>query len=62
MRTGDTFVLNCGKTAPCFKTVWTDESQLPMDLICDFETWRKFKNYRSILKPTEDHDILGNKK
>ena len=62
MRIGDTFVFNSGKTAPCYKTVWTDPQQFPMETITNFELWRKSKNYKSILKTNEDHDMYGNKK
>ena len=62
MRIGDTFVLNCGKTTPCFHKVWTDSEELPMETICDFNLWRKSKNNKRILKKNEDHDMLGNKK
>lgn len=62
MRSGDTFVLDLGRMAPDFKTVWTDAETFPMDKITDFELWRRPRHHRSIVKPKEDYDLMGNKK
>ena len=61
MRLGDTFCLNIDKLNPDFKTDWTDEKELPMDEICDFEFWRKEVNYMKVVKRNEDYDLLQNK-
>ena len=61
MRLGDTICLNLDNLVPDFKTEWTDEDELPMDEICDFEHWRKEENYIKIVKPNENHDLLQNK-
>jgi hypothetical protein len=34
----------------------------PTSLIFDFDEWRKDEVYKRIVRPEEDHDLLGNKK
>ena len=58
MRLGDTFCFNLESLVPDFKTEWTDESELPMDEICDFDHWRDEKNYLKIVKKNENYDLL----
>jgi hypothetical protein len=62
MRIGDRLVLNCGKYNMNFLTDWTDPVNFPTQLIFDFDEWRKDEVYKRIVRPEEDHDLLGNKK
>lgn len=62
MRIGDRLVLNCGKYAIDFRNDFNDPVNFPTDLIFNFEEWRKDENYKKIVRPEEDVDLLGNKK
>ena len=61
MRMGDTYVLDLGRLSIDFRNLWTDPDMFPMETISNFEEWRRFRNYRAILKPEEDHDLMDNK-
>jgi hypothetical protein len=62
MRIGDRFVLHCGRYSIDFRSEFTDPVNFPTDLIFNFEEWRKEENYKRIVRPEEDVDLLGNKK
>ena len=62
MRIGDRLVLNCGKYNLNFVSEWADPVNFPTQLIFDFDEWRKDEVYKRIVRPEEDHDLLGNKK
>lgn len=62
MRIGDRFVLHCGKNTINFKTEFNDPENFPIDLIFNFDEWRKDDVYKRIVRPEEDVDLLGNKK
>jgi len=62
MRIGDRLVLNCGKYNINFRSDFNDPLNFPIDLIFDFDEWRKDEVYKRIVRPEEDHDLLGNKK
>ena len=61
MRYGTAFVIDVGRIVPDFKVQWKDEEVFPIEQICDFDEWRKRKNYMKIVKPDENHDVAGNK-
>ena len=62
MRIGDRFVLNCGKLNIDLKMNFDDPVNFPIDLIFDFEEWRKDDVYKRIVRQEEDVDLMGNKK
>ena len=62
MRAGDRYVLNCGKHAIDFINEFNDPVNFPTQLIFDYDEWRKEENYKRIVRPEEDVDLLGNKK
>ena len=53
---GERMCISIGRQAPDFKSAFTDEKMFPTDKIFDFHKWRDIKNYKSILKETEDTD------
>ncbi len=61
MRCGDRLVLQCGKTAIDFKEKF-DDKDFPVDLVFNFNEWRKEENYKKIVRPDEDVDLMGNKR
>ena len=61
MRTGDRYVLYCGNIAPDFKELFNDPVNFPTDKIFDMKEWRKEENYKKIVRPDEDHDLMQNK-
>lgn len=62
MRSGDRLVLYCGNIAPDFKERFnSDATNFPSDLVFNFEEWRKEEHYKKVVRPDEDHDLLGNK-
>jgi hypothetical protein len=62
MRIGDRLVLHCGKYNIDFMSQFNDPVNFPIEKIFNFEEWRKEENYKSIVRPSEDVDLLGNKK
>lgn len=62
MRIGDRLVLNCGKYMIDFRNDFTDPVNFPCDLIFNFDEWRKEENYKRVVRPEEDVDLIGNKK
>ena len=63
MRSGERLVLQCGKGIPDFSKNKLASDAFPlMDMIFNFTEWRKEENYKKIVKPEEDHDLMGNKK
>ncbi len=62
MRIGDRFVINCGKYSIDFRNQYNDPVNFPTDLIFNFDEWRKEENYKKIVRPEEDVDLIGNKK
>ena len=34
---------------------------LPIATVFDFKEWRKEENYKKIVRPEEDHDLMNNK-
>ena len=61
MRIGDRYVINCGKLNIDLR-MYNDPVKFPVDLIFDFEEWRKDEVYKRIVKEEEDVDLMGNKK
>ena len=63
MRCGDRLVLQCGRLAIDFKEQFDGGADnFPVDLIFNFNEWRKEENYKKIVRPDEDHDLMMNKK
>lgn len=62
MRLGDRYVLNCGKLQIDFMRDFHDPVNFPIDKIFDFQEWRKEENYKKIVRPEEDVDLMNNKK
>ena len=62
MRIGDRLVLHCGKYGIDFVREWTCPVNFPTNLIFNFDEWRKEENYKRVVRPEEDVDLLGNKK
>jgi len=60
VKVGEVMVINCDKTFPDFKTVYTHEKEFPTQRIFDFELWNTRSEYMSIVKPDENKDLLGN--
>lgn len=51
-----------GNIAPDFhKQFKSDDTNLPSDVIFNFSEWRKEAHYKKIVRPEEDHDLMGNK-
>ena len=61
MRIGDRYVINCGKLNIDLK-MFNDPVNFPVDLIFDFNEWRKDEVYKRIVREEEDVDLMGNKK
>ena len=62
MRVGDTLVINIDKTMPNFTSDYNHKTEFPTERIFDFEEWRFYNNYMSVVKEDENVDLLGNKK
>jgi len=62
MRAGDTLVIHVDKTMPNFATDYTHKTEFPTDKIFDFDEWRFYNNYMSVVKDDENVDLHGNKK
>ena len=62
MRAGDTLVIHVDKTMPNFATDYTHKKEFPTDRIFDFDEWRFYNNYMSVVKDDENVDLHGNKK
>ena len=54
-------MLYTGNISIDWKNVFNDEKMFPTDKIFDFAEWRKEANYKKIVKPEEDVDLMGNK-
>jgi hypothetical protein len=54
MRKGDRYVLNCGRTNINFLKEFNDPVNFPIDLIFNFDEWRKDEVYKKIVRPEED--------
>ena len=62
MRTGDRLVLYCGKMAIDFLASFDGgPDNLPIETLFNFQEWRKEENYKKIVRPEENHDLLNNK-
>ena len=62
MRVGDTLVINIDKTMPNFTSDFTHKTEFPTEKLFDFEEWRFYNNYMTVVKEDENVDLLGNKK
>ena len=63
MRCGDRLVLQCGRLAIDFKEQFDGGAEnFPVDLIFNFNEWRKEENYKKVVRPDEDHDLMMNKR
>lgn len=62
MRIGDTFAINCDNLNMNFIDEWQHPEIFPLDEITDFDEWREHDNYLKVVKPDENHDLIGNKK
>ena len=63
MRCGDRLVLQCGRLAIDFKETFDGgPDNFPVDMIFNFKEWRKEENYKKVVRPDEDHDLMMNKK
>ena len=60
MKIGDTFVVNCDKTAPDFLEEYHDKIELPWHEILDYDHWHNYKTYIQIVKKNENKDLVGN--
>ena len=54
MRKGDRYVLNCGRTNINFLKEFNDPVNFPIELIFNFDEWRKEEVYKKIVRPEED--------
>ena len=55
-------MLQCGRLAVDFKSQFDGGAEnFPVDLIFNFKEWRKEENYKKIVRPDEDHDLMNNK-
>ena len=61
MQSGERFCIAIDKIAPDFKETFNDATVFPTDLIYNFEKFRIYENYKSILTPEEDEDYQKNK-
>ena len=59
MRLGDTLVINCDKTRPCFKSQFTNE-EFPTETVFEFDALREEANYMKFVRPDENRDFEGN--
>ncbi len=62
MRVGDTLVINIDKTMPNFTSDFTHKTEFPTEKLFNFEEWRFYNNYMTVVKDDENVDLLGNKK
>ena len=63
MRCGDRLVLQCGRLAIDFKGTFEGGAEnFPVDTIFNFQEWRKEENYKKVVRPEEDHDLMMNKR
>ena len=61
MRSGERLVLQCGKSAVDFKKSF-DSPDFPVDIVFNYNEWRKEENYMKIVREDENHDLMGNKR
>ncbi len=61
MRAGERLVLMCGKGIPDFEKLSSPAFPL-LEKVLNFNEWRKEENYKKVVKPEEDHDLMGNKR
>mmetsp|Transcript_115315 Transcript_115315/g.160011 ORF Transcript_115315/g.160011 Transcript_115315/m.160011 type:complete len:99 (-) Transcript_115315:77-373(-) len=58
---GSKYVLNLGKTAPDFNSVFTKDGVWPSNIIFDKEAWAKEENHMPLVRDDENVDLSGNK-
>ena len=54
MKSGDNMVMYVDKTAPDFKTNFTDKADFPTEVMFNFEEFRKKETYKKLLRGDED--------
>ena len=64
MRTGDTLVINIGKSVVDFNSEFSNDEHFPAGRVFDCEYWkaRDEENYMAVVRPEENYDLNRDKK